>query len=53
MRSDGADIKADTIDRAFRRAKLDLKKPGIVGFYDNLAWIIWEAADKPDKAADT
>jgi hypothetical protein len=52
MRSDGADIKADTIDRSFRRAKQDLQKAGIVGFYDNYAWIIWEAADKPDMAPD-
>ena len=50
--TDGADIKADTIDRTFRRAKNDLKKAGIVGFYDNLAWIIWEASDKPGMAPD-
>ena len=53
MRSDGADIKADTIDRSVRRAKQDLQKAGIVGFYNNFAWIIWEAPDKPDKTADT
>ena len=52
MKSEGADTKADTIARTFRRAKKNLQSVGVVGFYDNLAWIIWEAPDKPDMAAD-
>ena len=53
FRSDGSDITSDSIRRAFDRAKGALKKAGVVGYYDNLAWIIWEAPDKPDKTADT
>ena len=52
FKSDGADIKADSFDRTFRRLKGELKKLGAVGFYDNYAWIIWETPDKADNRED-
>jgi hypothetical protein len=52
FKSDGAEMKADSFDRTFRRLKGELKKLGAIGFYDNYAWIIWEDPDKADNRAD-
>ena len=41
--SDGADKNPDTFDRAFRRARDKLHDHGLVGFYDNEAWLIWDS----------
>ncbi len=40
--SDGADKNPDTFDRAFRRVRDKLHDLGLVGFYDNQAWLIWK-----------
>ena len=52
MRSDGADIKADTIHRTWRRCKNGLQTAGKVGFYDDYAWIIYKPSDTADKGED-
>ncbi len=52
MRSDGADIKADTIHRTWRRYKNSLQITGKVGFYDDRAWIIYKPSDTADNGED-
>jgi hypothetical protein len=50
--SDGADTGADTIARAFRRAKSELKALGIIALYDNYAAFVLSGADKADIGVD-
>ena len=52
FRSDGSDISSDTIRRSFDRAKGHLQALKIIGVYDNLAWIDWQASDKSDNSSD-
>ena len=52
MRSDGSDTTPDSMRRAFDRARNSLKKAGVVSFYNNLAWVIWDTPDKPDMGSD-
>jgi hypothetical protein len=50
--SDGADIKRTAIDRAWRRAKRELKALGIIALYNNYAAFALSGADKADMGAD-
>ena len=52
FRSDGSDIRPDSIRHSLDRAKRRLQALKIIGVYDNLAWIDWRASDKSDKGSD-
>lgn len=49
----GADKEADTLGRTFRRYKEKLQATGIIGVWEDYAWIAHGSSNKSGQAADT